>query len=146
VKIVANGNDGRFEPEARIAGVDRIGVRDRTTSDRMEAGRLTAGVILTGVVVGIFVNWVAQSSLAVSWIVTLSIVNFAVFGYDKTMAKRQSWRVPEIIFHLISICGGAPGAITGMHVFRHKTRITAFWIVNLLAVSIWLIVMLFLQR
>lgn len=56
------------------------------------------------------------------WVVCASVVDFILMGVDKQRAQRQQWRVPEKTFFLVALIGGTPGAILGMHFFRHKTR------------------------
>ena len=55
------------------------------------------------------------------WILGASVVNFALMGIDKHMAKRGRWRIREKTLFLVAFLGGTPGAILGMRVFRHKT-------------------------
>ena len=43
-------------------------------------------------------------------------------GWDKLMAKKGRWRVPERTLLLIAALGGSLGSILGMEVFHHKTR------------------------
>ena len=55
-----------------------------------------------------------------------SAVSFALFGADKRRAVRREWRIPEKTLFLAALCGGAPGALLGMAIFRHKTRKPGF--------------------
>jgi len=41
---------------------------------------------------------------------------------DKQKAKKGSWRIPEKTLFLLTLLGGGIGTITGMYLFRHKTR------------------------
>ena len=41
---------------------------------------------------------------------------------DKQKAKRGSWRIPEKSLFIITFLGGGVGTISGMYLFRHKTR------------------------
>ncbi len=53
----------------------------------------------------------------------MSIITLAFFAVDKKNSSREGkGRVPEIV--LLSLCsfGGAPGALVGMYVLRHKTN------------------------
>lgn len=52
----------------------------------------------------------------------VSLVAFIVFGVDKLKAKRGSQRISERQLLLISLVGGAAGALCAMLIFRHKTR------------------------
>ena len=56
------------------------------------------------------------------WIFAASIIAFALFGIDKTKARRQQWRIPEQILLGVAVLGGGLGALLGMQLFRHKTR------------------------
>jgi uncharacterized membrane protein YsdA (DUF1294 family) len=59
-------------------------------------------------------------------IALLSLVTFVAYGWDKRQAGRGGRRVPERTLHLLSICGGWPGALVGQRNFRHKTQKTSF--------------------
>ncbi|GCA63711.1 protein of unknown function DUF1294, partial [Kipferlia bialata] len=65
-------------------------------------------------------------------LLVLSIATFVVYGVDKHRAKAGKWRVKEATLHILSVCGGWPGALCGMGVFRHKTQKqpfrTIFWV------------------
>lgn len=56
------------------------------------------------------------------WIGVLSLLAFILMGYDKGRAKAGRRRVPERTLLLVAALGGAPGALLGMYLFRHKTR------------------------
>lgn len=62
-------------------------------------------------------------------VVVLSLVTFAVYGFDKRRARMNGRRVPEKTLHLLAVFGGWPGAATGQQFFRHKTHKRAFRIV-----------------
>lgn len=47
---------------------------------------------------------------------------------DKWKAKRGAWRIPEATLLGIAAIGGSVGAITGMYLFRHKTKHPKFFI------------------
>ena len=67
------------------------------------------------------------------WLVTLSVVTFIWYGFDKGQSKRGGLRVPEIILQLLAVAGGFPGGWLGMMIFRHKTRHGSFIIVLVLS-------------
>ena len=52
----------------------------------------------------------------------VNLVAFALMGLDKRRARRDAWRVREKTLLLWCACFGALGGLTGMRVFRHKTR------------------------
>ena len=57
--------------------------------------------------------------------IALALVNvfsFILYAYDKFMAVRDKWRVPESVLLISAACMGAAGALLAMRLFRHKTR------------------------
>ena len=65
----------------------------------------------------------------------LSLLTLIVYGADKAKAQNRSRRLPESVLLLLGFLGGAAGALTGMLLFRHKTRRWYFWAVNLAALG-----------
>ena len=55
------------------------------------------------------------------YLLVITAVTFAVYGWDKLCAKRGMWRVPEKILLLLAFLGGSVGAMAAMAIFRHKT-------------------------
>ena len=55
------------------------------------------------------------------YLLVVTAVTFAVYGWDKLCAKRGVWRVPEKILLLFALLGGSVGAMAAMAIFRHKT-------------------------
>ena len=53
--------------------------------------------------------------------VLMSSVLFAVYGLDKSAARRGASRTPEWVLHVMALLGGWPGALVAQRVFRHKT-------------------------
>ena len=60
----------------------------------------------------------------------VSLVAFAAYGIDKYKAVRGRYRIPEAFLLGVGLCCGALGALTGMKVFRHKTKHWYFWLLN----------------
>ena len=56
------------------------------------------------------------------WLIVINLATFAVYGIDKSRAKRGAWRVPEKTLFLLPLLGGSIGALAGMRVVHHKTR------------------------
>lgn len=52
----------------------------------------------------------------------MSLVSFCLMGLDKKRARRGAWRISEKTLMSTAALFGAPGALAGMYVFRHKTR------------------------
>lgn len=64
--------------------------------------------------------------IAIVYLACVNVLAFALFGIDKSRARRGAWRIPEKTLMLLAVVGGSVGAFLGMHVFRHKTRKAAF--------------------
>lgn len=60
--------------------------------------------------------------LLVGYVVIVNIIGFALMGIDKSKARRGAWRISEATLFLTAIVGGSIGCISGMQVFRHKTK------------------------
>ena len=56
------------------------------------------------------------------WAAAMSLAAFCAMGFDKRRARRGGRRVPEKTLLMLALLGGSPGAVAGMHCFRHKTR------------------------
>ena len=54
-------------------------------------------------------------------IYAMSLLTFALYGWDKHLAVYQKTRIPEFILLLFSFLGGAFGALCAMILFKHKT-------------------------
>lgn len=59
---------------------------------------------------------------AVVYLIVINVFGFFIMGFDKWKAKRGSWRIPEKTLFMVTLIGGGVGTITGMYVFRHKTK------------------------
>jgi uncharacterized membrane protein YsdA (DUF1294 family) len=56
------------------------------------------------------------------YFLVLSMLGFLLMGVDKWKARRGAWRIKESTLLLVAALGGSPGALLGMHLFRHKTK------------------------
>lgn len=54
------------------------------------------------------------------------MITFMLMGIDKRKAIKHQYRIPERTFWLLTLIGGAMGALIGMNVFRHKTKHRSF--------------------
>lgn len=54
-------------------------------------------------------------------IITLNILVFLVYAYDKDCARKNKWRIPEATLLTLAFFGGSLGAYTAMYMLRHKT-------------------------
>lgn len=66
----------------------------------------------------------------------LSLVSYFYYAKDKKAAISDSWRVPENTLHLLSLCGGWPGALLAQQRLRHKTKKLSFRLVFWFAVLV----------
>lgn len=64
-----------------------------------------------------------------------SIVAFAMYGIDKSKAKRGAWRISEKALLLAGFLCGSVGALAAMQLFRHKTKHYYFYFVNILGLA-----------
>ena len=60
--------------------------------------------------------------LLLIWLGVTSALAFALFGWDKLMAKLHRRRIPEAALLGCAFMGGSAGAALGMALFRHKIR------------------------
>lgn len=55
------------------------------------------------------------------YLLLINAVAFILMLVDKIKAKKNKWRIRESTLILSAVLGGAPGALAGMYLFRHKT-------------------------
>ncbi|HZG60777.1 MAG TPA: DUF1294 domain-containing protein [Anoxybacillus sp.] len=56
------------------------------------------------------------------YVFIVNMLGFFVIAIDKQKAKKGKWRIAESTIWLVSLLGGAIGAMLGMQLFRHKTK------------------------
>jgi len=83
-------------------------------------------------------------SLLVSWLVSINVVAFLVYGFDKMKAQGKGLRVPENVLYGVVVVGGWGGGLAGMVLFRHKVSKgrfqQAFWtiiVLEIAAICVW---------
>ncbi len=57
-----------------------------------------------------------------AYVVLINLIGLALMGTDKRRARRHQRRIPERVLFLTAIFFGSVGILTGMYLFRHKTR------------------------
>lgn len=84
-------------------------------------------------------------TLLIIYIITINLIGFFIMGIDKRRARKNKWRVQEKTLFLIAFLFGSIGILTGMYVFRHKTRHLSFrlGIPAILIAQVLLIVLIF---
>lgn len=60
--------------------------------------------------------------LSLLYLLLINAAAFLLMLVDKLKARHHRWRIPERILIGSAILGGSIGALTGMYLFRHKTR------------------------
>ena len=115
----------------------------------MEASGAKPYVFYIGLSIGIvaittYLMWSQfHLSLSVSTLLGINAAALICMGLDKSLARSDSMRIPEVVLYLIALVGGVPGLLVGVHVFKHKTRKAAFQFVLLVIVVAQLVVMRF---
>lgn len=60
--------------------------------------------------------------LYILYLIAFNTASFIMMGIDKNAAIKGNYRIPERTLMALAAFGGSLGAITGMLVFRHKTK------------------------
>ena len=60
--------------------------------------------------------------LYILYLIAFNTPSFIMMGIDKNAAIKGNYRIPERTLMALAAFGGSLGAITGMLVFRHKTK------------------------
>lgn len=61
-------------------------------------------------------------------LLAMSMLAFVLMGWDKHLARRHRFRLPEAVLLAAAALGGSAGAGLGMLAFHHKTRKPLFYI------------------
>lgn len=77
------------------------------------------------------------------YVIIINIFAFIIYGCDKLLAIKRLWRISEYNLLIMSLFGGAFGALMAMFIFHHKTHKAKFLIVNFMAIIMWVIVLNF---
>jgi len=59
---------------------------------------------------------------AVLHLISINLVTFLAYGFDKNAARKGTRRIPENQLHTLEFMGGWCGAIIGQKTFHHKTK------------------------
>ena len=63
-----------------------------------------------------------QIKILILYLLIVNAAGFLLMLIDKLKAKKNLWRVPEATFFLVAAIGGSIGTLSGMYLFRHKTK------------------------
>ncbi|HAS6360803.1 TPA: DUF1294 domain-containing protein [Vibrio vulnificus] len=85
-------------------------------------------IFLTAVFAGI---WLFRyPALAVLHYFFISAVTFVICAFDVSAAKESKPRVPEVLFYILALIGGWPGAFFAHVVLSHKVGNTPFLVMS----------------
>ncbi len=103
---------------------------NRDTRPRLERGSLVlwiAGILALGAVGLHLTADLGVVACVALFVAAQSLVTFVLFWIDKRRSGKQGRRrVSERVLLGSAALGGAPGAVLGMSVLRHKTKHTRF--------------------
>jgi uncharacterized membrane protein YsdA (DUF1294 family) len=97
--------------------------------------------ILAVLIIGMVLVMATSLSPLWIWLASINLVTLIAYGYDKTEAKSDGMRVPEVVLHGLALAGGFLGGWIGRYLFHHKTRKPAFTVVLTLSTVVWLAVL-----
>lgn len=86
-----------------------------------------SGIAAILALVGII--WLTQKtgwSLWTTGLIAINLTTFAFYGFDKTAAKMNWFRIPEAVLHLLELVGGSPAAYVAQRYLRHKSAKQSF--------------------
>ncbi|EKI0691359.1 DUF1294 domain-containing protein, partial [Salmonella enterica] len=75
-----------------------------------------------------------------------NVLTLAIYGIDKTAARKTWRRVPESTLLVFGVVGGWPGAIVGQQLFRHKTQKQPFKTYFIVSVIVSILVTVAIYR
>ncbi len=83
----------------------------------------------------------------ICYLLLINAAAYAVMRFDKQMAKKHLWRVPETTLFGLAAIGGSVGCLVAMYTVRHKTRHLSFTlgIPAILAVQLAAVYYLFIK-
>jgi len=86
-------------------------------------------IFITFVAVAFFLGYLPRKILLIY--ISVSIITFLAYVFDKSKAQRGEWRTQESTLHLLALIGGWPGAAIAQQILRHKSKKKefriAFW-------------------
>jgi uncharacterized membrane protein YsdA (DUF1294 family)/cold shock CspA family protein len=84
--------------------------------------RATATALPLFVILYLVVGFLWQPSLIIAAVyVVASFITFFVYARDKSAARRNARRTPEVTLHFLAFAGGWPGALLAQQFLRHKS-------------------------
>lgn len=62
------------------------------------------------------------SEMLLIYLIVVNILGFLIMLIDKKKAEKGKWRIQEKTIFIVTLLGGGIGTISGMYIFRHKTK------------------------
>ena len=63
-----------------------------------------------------------SETLLLGFLLAMNLLSFCLMGLDKRRAVKGQWRISERALLLFGFFGGSLGGLSGMFLFRHKTK------------------------
>lgn len=82
----------------------------------------------------------------VYYLIAVNLIDFVIYGIDKRKAKKHKWRITEKTLLGFGLIGGAVGGLLGMQVFHHKTKHRYFYLINIIACALWIVLLFKIYR
>ena len=87
-----------------------------------------------------------MKDIIILYIFIINIFSFFLYKSDKEKAKKKKWRISEKTLLTMGFIGGGIGALSAMHIFRHKTKHYYFRVCNILGIIADTIILFFIFR
>jgi len=87
--------------------------------------RLTNAITISTACTTLFL-WSRDWHALFAYLTAITATTLLVYGFDKLQSIRGGYRVPEVVLHRMTLCGGTLGAFLGQQLFRHKTYKRSF--------------------
>lgn len=65
---------------------------------------------------------IVELKYVIMYFIVINVIGFFAMLIDKRKSERGSWRIPEKTLLIFTLLGGGIGTISGMYLFRHKTK------------------------
>jgi len=101
-------------------------------------------LILTILFIILF-SYLGLNLYIISYLISINLVTFLYYGFDKMIAGSESVRIPELVLHSLALAGGSPAGLLAQKLLRHKTIKTSFQITYWAIVILQIILILWLS-
>lgn len=76
----------------------------------------------------IYIDEILSIRNIIIYLIIINLIGFYMMWSDKKKAQNGSWRISENALLVVTALGGGIGTISGMYLFRHKTKKLKFTI------------------